>query len=89
MIHEVFSRPEMATHIDATFHPVSVDLTHDQSSDQHFALRYDVTFLPTYLLLAPQGHELARLEGAVDLAHFKQWLDSAYEHWNSTPTVGR
>lgn len=72
MERETFTRPEVAERTRAGFVPVKV--RSDERED--LTIRYQVTALPTTVILDPSGRVLARNEGYLDTGEFLTLIDS-------------
>lgn len=87
MEREIFSRPDVIAAIDQSFVPLSVDVT--RSSNGPFANRYEIQYLPTLLVLTPDGREIARSSGMMTGPELLQWLSDSQTRLKSVAsTVG-
>lgn len=77
MEREVFSRQDVADAITARFAPLSVDLTHPSAKQDALATRFEIAYIPTLVVVAPNGVERSRISGGVDAQTLGQWLDRA------------
>ena len=66
MDQDVFSRRDVAAAIEAGYVPVKLNAEHFPAT----ARQYQVTALPTAIILTPQGDVIERLQGAVRPEHF-------------------
>lgn len=72
MDNEVFSKPAAAKALEGWV-PTHIDV--DKQS--RIADQYRVSAVPTFIALSPDGKELARADGALDLNDFARFLASA------------
>ena len=77
MKREVFNRPDVAAEIEQHYRAVSVDMTRLDADARALAARHGVLGIPTFVVLAPDGRETARLPGPADAAGFTAFLERA------------
>lgn len=72
MDREVFSKPAVGKAL-STWVPVHVDI----DSQSRLARQYDITGVPTFVMLSSAGKELGRTSGAMSVEEFALFLASA------------
>jgi thiol:disulfide interchange protein len=79
MEREVFSRPELAGKIERLVIPVKVDLSAERRSRAatEVAGRFDVSVVPTFLVIDGNERVVARRSGSMSGEQFLQLLESA------------
>ena len=77
MKRNVFSRQALADAIARDFRAVSVDLTNPGPEAKELATRHGAAEIPTFVILAPDGREVARRVGYADAAEFITFLGRA------------
>jgi len=77
MKRDVFSRQSLADAIARDFRAVSVDLTNPGPEAKQIAIRHGATEIPTFVILAPDGREVARRVDYADAAEFTTFLGRA------------
>ncbi len=75
MKREVFAIPQIAAKLEAHYRPVSVDLSHPFPGSQDLLARYGVQYFPSFIILSPQGTEIARAVGGLNAQQFTALLD--------------
>ena len=75
MKRDVYSRSDIADMIEKGYLPVKVDMTNPGTIEQRLAQRYDVMYLPTIMIIRPDGSTRARITGYQDPPQFLHWLD--------------
>jgi len=70
MKRKVFSKPEVIGLLKRDFIPVEVDV--DQEPDLSKTFR--VTYIPTFVMVSPQGKEIMRLKGVIPRQRFLHML---------------
>lgn len=70
MKHEVWPNPRVATTVNKSFVPVTVDVDHDDGLSD----RYNVSGIPAVLVLDPSGRVVRRHDGYLPLDGMLQFL---------------
>jgi thiol:disulfide interchange protein len=70
MKHEVWPNPEVATTVNKSFVPVTIDVDHDDGLSD----RYNVSGIPAVLVLDPSGRVVRRHDGYLPLDGMLQFL---------------
>ncbi|MEM9417753.1 MAG: thioredoxin family protein [Planctomycetota bacterium] len=81
MKSQVFSRDDVAEAIHARFDAFSVDLTRPDADEQLMSDQFRVVYLPTFVVIDDQGHEIARLDDPADAEGFLHWLEQGWDQW--------
>lgn len=81
MDSEVFAKDAAAKALTGWV-PVHVDV----DEEKQVARKYDISGVPTFIALSPEGKEIARTTGGLSLSQFAQFLASA-ESQVSSPTA--
>ncbi|MEQ9454612.1 MAG: thioredoxin fold domain-containing protein [Phycisphaeraceae bacterium] len=74
------TRPEVQQAMTGRLNAIHADLTAPDSSAraaEALANQYDITEIPTTLLIGPDGTVIRRLTGGLDAPRFLQWLEEA------------
>jgi thiol:disulfide interchange protein len=70
----VFSRNDVASAIEAGFWPLKVDLTNPGEAENALAQRFEVTAIPTLILLRSDGTVIKKHTGVMGADQFLAWL---------------
>lgn len=80
---EVFSRKEFAASLEQMAVPLRVDL--ETKAGAALASRYDVQFIPTYLVLRPNGRPIGRGNGETTADELLDLVRKAAQMARNTP----
>jgi len=70
-------RDEVVDQIETRFVPVKADVTREGGPGMSIASRFDVPYLPTFLVVDPAGNELGRVTGYLGDDELLAWLGTA------------
>lgn len=77
MERDTFPNADVIAAVNERFVPLSVDVTSPNGPNSPFAARYEIEYLPTLLVLTPDGREIARSSGLMQPHELVQWLAEA------------
>ena len=70
----VFSKENVKRFVESNFIPVQLDLSKKNEKTAAIGMRFRIQYLPTMLILAPDGTELRRESGGMGEEGFLAWL---------------
>lgn len=69
-----FSQQNVKEHLEANYVPVRLDMTLRNETTQKLGMRFGIQYLPTLLVLSPEGEEIRRESGGMDAETFLAWI---------------
>lgn len=74
MKRQTFSQQKVKDYVEANYIPVRLDMTQRNAATQQLGGRFSIQYLPTFLVLSPDGKEQRRESGGMDADAFLKWL---------------
>lgn len=74
MKRQVFSKQNVKSFIETRYIPVQLDLSQKNEKTAAIGMRFKIQYLPTMVILAPDGKEIRRESGGMGEEGFLAWL---------------
>ena len=74
MKQQVFSKQNVKSYVETHFIPVQLDLSQKNEKTSALGQRFRIQYLPTMVILSPDGTELRRESGGMSEVGLLEWL---------------
>lgn len=81
MEQDVFPLPAVQTLLNEQYVFVTADVSNPQSAGIALGTQYDVTAIPTFMILDPQGNVIDQRVGGMSAGQFTAWLSEAADKY--------